>query len=340
MPNHDGGHYFYTGLFPIRLEPEQRIDDSFTVPSHLLREALAALPNFSEAAGERRVSPFARCHVTHFVRFGVIDDPAFNGRVSRDAILSAGVDPLVHQPVDLLSRPWLMMTADFDVPDGSDQSRDSWAAGLWELMQPELVAIFKYCCEFTKRDDRESEHKEPFKEVRTGADFAAYLARGQIETTMSFNYYWVDTPPMKDLAIRTIVTAVAAPAVLFALGAAWLRWAPVQWRDLLPWHWHWPWDWGGILLVLVAALAGLAVGAWLAVRMISNRGARAFPRSPDGDLKSVLKGLYLQQRLVDFAIKNQGSEPEDLHRAFGDFIGRVQPGNVESPSQSRGVLKA
>jgi len=46
------------------------------------------------------------------------------------------------------------------------------------------------------------------------------------------------------------------------------------------------------------------------------------------------------QRLVDFAIKNQGSEPKDLHKAFGEFIGHVQPGNVESPTQSRGVLKA
>lgn len=339
MPTYDGGHYFYTGLFPLRLEPEQRADLSFTVPSHLLREALAALPNFSEAAGERRVSPFARCHTTHFVRLAVIDDPAFNGRVSKDAIFSAGIDPLVHQPVDLLSRPWLMMTADFDVPDGSDQSRDSWAAGLWELMQPELTAIFEYCCEFTKRDDTKSAHKEPFKPVLSGEDFAAYLARGQIETTMSFNYYWVGTPPMKDLAIRNMLAVAIIPALLFAFGAAWLRWAPIHWRDLLPWHWHWPWDWGGILLVVVAALAGLAIGAWMAIRMIMNRGARGFPRSPDGDLKSVLKGLYLQQRLVDFAIKHQESGPDDLHRAFGDFVGHVQPGNVESPTQSRGVLK-
>jgi hypothetical protein len=304
----------------------------------LLREALAALPNFSESAGERRVSPFARCNATHFVRFAVIDEPAFNGRVSGDAILSAGVDPLVHQPVDLLSRPWLMMTADFDVPDGSEQSRDSWAARLWALMQPELTAIFEYCCEFTRRDETKSTHQQPFKPVLTGEDFASYLARGQIETTMSFNYYWVDTPPMKDLPIRAMLAVLLVPGLLVGLGAAWLRWAPFHWpNDWLPWHWHW--DWGGILLVLVAALAGLALGGWVAVRMIMNRGARPFPRSPDGDLKSVLKGLYLQQRLVDFAIGHQESGPDDLHRAFGEFIGNVQPGNVESPTQPRGVLK-
>ena len=144
---------------------------------------------------------------------------------------------------------------------------------------------------------------------------------------------------MKDLPIRTMLAVFLIPALLFAFGAAWLRWAPFHWpHSWLPWHWHW--DWGGLLLVVVAALAGLLLGGWMTVRMVTNRGARAFPPSPDGDLKSVLKGLYLQQRLVDFAIKNQGSDPDDLHRAFGEFVGRVQPGNVDSPTQSRGVLKA
>ena len=48
-------------------------------------------------------------------------------------------------------------------------------------MEPELRAIFRHCHGFTEGR-------------RTGEDFAAYLAKGQIETTMSFNDYWIDPP--------------------------------------------------------------------------------------------------------------------------------------------------
>ena len=137
MPNLDGGHYFYTGLFPVRLDSVQRPDGSYTVPSHLLREALASLPNFSEASGAIRTSPFARCRSTHFVRLAVIDQPEFNGRDPVDALLQAakGIDLLAHQPVDHFSRAWLMFAADFDAgrwrrarslgrrPVGSDAAR-------------------------------------------------------------------------------------------------------------------------------------------------------------------------------------------------------------------------
>jgi hypothetical protein len=82
------------------------------------------------------------------------------------------------------------------------------------------------------------------------------------------------------------------------------------------------------------------LGLWAAYQMLIRRGVQPFPRAPSSDLKSVLKGLYLQQRLVDFAILNQGSGADDLHRAFGDFIARTRPGEIESPTQARGVLKA
>lgn len=337
MPTFDGGHYFYTGLFPVRLAPERRTDESYTVPSHLLREALASLPNFSEAAGQRRVSPFARSSSTHFVRLAVIDDPAFNGRVSGDAILSAGSDPLVHQPVDLLSRPWLIMTADFDAPDGSAESRDRWAAGLWELMQPELIAVFEQCCEFTLRDELKSTHSKPFKPVQSGDDFAAYLARGQLETTMSFNDYWIIPPPLHDLPKKVMVAVALIPALLFGFAATYLRWAPLHW----PRHWlPWEWDWGGLLLVIGATLLGLILGVWLLYNLVMRRGARPFPTAPNSDLKSVLKGLYLQQRLVEFAIEHQESEPDDLHRAFGEFVRKARPDDLDGPTQSRGVLKS
>lgn len=310
MPNFDGGHYFYTGLFPVKLASVQRPDGSYTVHSHLLREALASLPNFSEAAGAIRTSPFARCRATHFARLAVMDEPEFNGRDPVDALKQAvkGIDLLAHQPADHFSRAWLMFTADFDALDAG--ARDRWAAGLWGLMQSELVAIFAHC--------------DGFDEVRDGAGFAAFLARGQVETTMSFNDYWAGPPPFPTLSPGAILgTAAAAFLILLALG--WL-----VHRQFGGGWWVWA----------IAALLGVAAGLWAAFRLVVARGRRPFPAAPDGDLKSVLKGLYLQQNLVRFAIAQQGAAPADLHAAFGEFLARVEPGDVDQPTQSPGVLHA
>lgn len=310
MPNLDGGHYFYTGLFPVNLEPVARKDGSITVPSHLLRETLAELPNFSEMPKATRTSPFARCDSTHFVRLAVFDDPAYNGRDGIDAIMGAikGVDLAVHQPVDHFSRAWLIFTADFDASD--EGSRDRWAAGLWRLMEKELKAIFGHCRGFDKVDSAES--------------FGRYIAQGQVETTMSFNDYWIDPLPMKSLSMGTI-----GLTLLIGLGAvvglAWLA------------RREFGWDVGWLYWVLVGLL-GLAVGAYAAYKLVMRVGARPFPTAPNSDLKSVLKGLYLQQRFTHFAIAHQGATPQQLHDGFGRFIAEVRPDDVEGPTQAPGVL--
>jgi hypothetical protein len=310
MPNFDGGHYFYTGLFPVQLDSVQRPDGSYTVHSHLLREALASLPNFSEASGSIRTSPFARCRSTHFVRLAVIDEPQFNGRDPVDALKQAvkGIDLAVHQPVDHFSRSWLMFAADFDAVDSG--ARDRWAAGLWGLMEPELRAIFSHC--------------EKFGEVHDGASFAAFVARGQVDTTMSFNDYWIDPLPFPSLSAGAILGTAAGVLAIF-LAAAWL----VHRQYGAGW-----WIW------VVAALLGAAAGLWAAYRLVVARGLKPFPTAPDSDLKSVLKGLYLQQQLVRFAIAHQGASPEDLHAAFGDFLRQAQPANPDQPTQNPGVLHA
>lgn len=310
MPNLDGGHYFYTGLFPVMLDSVQRADGSYTVHSHLLREALASLPNFSESSGPIRTSPFARSETTHFVRLAVIDEPEFNGRDPVDALKQAakGIDLLAHQPVDHLSRAWLMLASDFDATDAG--ARDRWAAGLWDVMEPELRAIFGHC--------------ERFGEVRDGAAFAAYLARGQVETTMSFNDYWIKPPPFPSLSLGAIVATVIVVLAVF-LGLGWL----VHRQYGAGW-----WIW------ILAALLGVAAGLWAAYKLVVARGSRPFPTAPDSDLKSVLKGLYLQQNLVRFAIDHQGASPEALHAAFGQFLASAQPANVDEPTQKPGVLHA
>ena len=310
MPNLDGGHYFYTGLFPVMLDSVQRPDGSYTVHSHLLREALASLPNFSESSGPIRTSPFARSDSTHFVRLAVIDEPEFNGRDPVDALKQAvkGIDLLAHQPVDHLSRAWLMVATDFDAPDAG--ARDLWAAGLWDVMAPELRAIFGHC--------------ERFGEVQDGAAFAAYIGRGQVETTMSFNDYWIKPPPFPSLSLGAIAGTILLVLALF-LGLGWF----VQRQYGAGW-----WIW------ILAALLGIGAGLWAAYRLVVARGRRPFPTAPDSDLKSVLKGLYLQQNLVRFAIDHQGASPEELHAAFGQFLASAQPANVDEPTQKPGVLHA
>jgi hypothetical protein len=313
MPNFDGGHYFLTGLYPVRLEPEKRPDGSITVPSHLLRETLASLPNFSQIPGVNRTSPFARCRSTHFARFAVIDDPAWNGRDPVDALKGAlkGVDLSVHQPVDHLSRAWLIMTVDFDAPDGSAESRDRWARDLWGLMEPELRAIFSPCVSFRHVDSAET--------------FARYIARGQIETTMSFNDYWIDPMPAEGVSMKRIGLQIVGVLLLF-LAAAWL----ID-REI---------DRFGWLVWVAAAILGLAAGAYAAYKLIMSRGARPFPTAPNSDLKSVLKGLYLQQNFTRFAIAQQGAAPDALHAAFGRFLAEVRPADLDKPTQPPGVLQS
>lgn len=319
MPNFDTGAYFYTGLFPVDLRPTRRKEDgSITSHSHLLREVLGSLPNFSAEDRAAMESPFSRCRRTHFARLAVMDDPAFEGRVGMDTIKAAvkGVNVMKHQPVDHLSRSWLIFVADADAEDDGGASRDRWARGLWEVMEPELRAIFEHCLGFRK--------------VASADDFAAYLARGQVETTMSFHDYWAEGVDLPAFKIGSMAAMALVPAALFALGAAWLRWRP----------WHMPEgvDWGGVLLVLGAALLGLAIGIWLLYRTILKRGAKPWPGAAGADLPGVLKSLYVQQHFTRFAAQHQGASAAELHAAFGRFIGEVKPGETDGPTQKPGTV--
>jgi hypothetical protein len=156
---------------------------------------------------------------------------------------------------------------------------------------------------------------------------------------MSFNDYWIDPLPFPSLSMGRILATILIPALLLLAGAAYWRWSPFHlprgggWQ---PWHWDWP----SLLLILLGTLVGAAAGAWLLFGIINRRGIKPFPTAPDSDLKSVLKGLYLQQNLVRFAIDHQGDSPEDLHKAFGDFLARTQPVNLDQPTQNPGVLHA
>ncbi len=311
MPNIDGRHYFLTILAPVKTGEPVTTDGHVTTHSHLLREELANLPTAQQSPvsiDTGLLSPFARCRRTHFLRLFLIDQPMFNGRNPMDPLLNVIVkkDPLVHQPFDVLSRPWLAMSADFDLrPHEPDQGLASWAEGLWTNSEAEIRSIFGHC--------------HGFDDVNSAAAFAAYLKRCQIDTTMSFNDYWPGRPPLKGPTINSLILRAAIPAVLPGLVVLLL---------------------GGGWWALPAALAGLAVGTWLVVRFLWTSGAKPFPPAPDSDLPSVLKALHVQQRFAFFAEAVQEMDPAALHRSFGRWLEDVRPADLESPTQAPGVIRS
>jgi len=316
MANIDGGHYFLTTLIPLKLEPVRREDGSFTSPSHILREVLATLPTAQQspacvAAGFE--SPFSRCTRTHFVRAVVIDQPMYNGRDGGDALVQGlrNVNLLAHEPVDNLSRPYLMFCADLDVRDDeADGGLSSWAEGLWARMAPELRAVFASCIGFDK--------------VTDGAAFSAWLKRCQIETTMSFNDYYVPMPDLEGYTLKDVTTWFAIGTLGLSALAAWAL------ASLACSLW---WLLAAIPAAALLTLVGVLWALWL-------KGSMPFPAGANTDLPSVLKSLHVQQRFALLAAELQGAEPAAVHARFGEFLAQVRPDDTASPTQPPGVIRS
>ena len=313
MPNIDGGHYFLTVLAPLRTETVQDSDGAQRSCSEALRRALACLPTAQHsppAAESEFNSPFARNNRTHFTRLVVINDVIYGGRPHKNAILRAlgGPNPLLPKKVDRLNAPYLLWAVDFDAPNGTDDDLASYLGELWAEMETELRLIFEYCVSFERVNDAES--------------FNKYIESCRVETTMPFNDYWIGVPPLRDLEKKyknTLIIGAAAIILLIETGMLWF-FGP---------------SWG-------VGLAGLIPAVLLAVMFaymfIMKKGAKPFPKAPDSDLRSVLKALYLQQQFVEFVIKNQGAEPDDLHNNFAAFLGQHKPGDLDQPTQKPGVI--
>jgi hypothetical protein len=314
MPTFDGGHCFLTVLVPVKTEPIQD-GSAFTSPVHALRKQLAMLPTAAQTPDcGGGTSPFARNTCNHFARFAIIDDVAYNGRIQYNLLwtLLKKIDPMVAQPQDHLTCPFLFFGAEFDAASGTDAERDSYLAALWETMQTELKDIFKFCVDFDPN-------------VTDAESFAKYIARGQIETTMSFNDYYIDPLNLPSWPYEKILIPAGFGAILLALGfVVWFLFC------------------GGLMLLLVGA-ATFGAGVWLAYKTLMTAGAKPFPAAPDSNLPTVLKALHLQRAFTHFAIDNQllavdpASAPQ-LHAAFRDFVAVNQPGNLGGPTQPPGVI--
>ena len=326
MPTYDGGHYFLTALIPIEWHA---IEDGAVVtsPVHALRKQLELLPPAAQtAACAHRQSPFAKSARTHFARFVVIDDVAYPGRLSGNTLVAAatGVVLTDAQPQDNLNCPFLLFVVDFDAASGDDGERDAYLSELWNAMSDDLANLFRFCRGFNATD---------------GKGFAAYIAKCQLETTMSFNDYYAVTPNLPSwpkriylsgavvaggaLGLGVLATIAFLVAALFGASVpSWLQ--DALWLSLA----------GGAALILVALVAYMTVMA---------AGRKPFPAASDSDLRSVLKSLHIQRAFTRFVIDNQvlAADPKQaqkLHDAFKAFVAANKPDDLDGPTQAPGVI--
>ena len=344
MPDLDTGHLFLTYLIPILpggpdLSPEEVARGNHVVSyEQNVRIALGMLPTAHQSPATVDFplnSPFARNIRNHFVRMFVLEDVVYNGRNGQNALISAirGVDTINPLPVDRLNCRYLVFTADIDAitadgaplpatldAKGQETVRRAYAELLWSTMAPELTEIFRNCVDFR------GEHSG--RPVATAADFAGYLDRCHVETTMPFHDYYLALPAFNTLALKPLIWAVAVPGAI-GLAALLARILGL----IAPW---------GIntLLVAVLGLALAVLAVLFGIRTALATGAKPLPPAQYDDLQAVLKALYVQQAFTRFAVAHQGETPEAIHAAFGRFLTEHAPDDRTAPTQAPGVIRA
>lgn len=326
----DGGHCFLTILLPIKTQEIVPQGGAFSSHVHALRDALSVIPTAQQSSPTQQQaanSPFAKCEGTHFARLSVIDDVIFDGAPPVDAILASiksllasiknriwGTSSRPQDEPDQLPVPYLLFSVDSDA--GNEEKLQAYLRDMWRTVGGDLMPVLTHCFDFDES-------------VGNADDFAAYICRHRVETTMPFNDYWIIDPPLPDSTVAAALAGVGAVLVIGAIAYRTLDWLGFSYWDLSL-------KVGAILLALVLVLAA---GLYIAYLVIMSRGRAPFPAAPNSDLKSVLKALYLQRELISFATKNQGAAPDALHAAFGQFLGRVRVDDLSNPTQSAGVIQ-
>ena len=283
-----------------------------TAPIIQLREKLAQMPTamqtpFSHASGE--ISNFSKSTRTHLARFAVIDRLGYNGFEAADPVLDklGWAKPINNRSE--LSHPYLLFAAEFDAPSGSrNYDLAVYLRELWDVMRDDLVDIFGNCVAF-----------EP-DEITTAADFIAYIKKCEIETTMPFNFYWMDMPKLPTLTKKGLALGAGVTGLLTGGLAGWGAWALASalLGDNFPVL--------SIVIGVVLGLLALLIGAigFVAFRF-KQYGDRPFPSPPDADFISVLKGLHVQTTFGQFVIDNQAKDADVLHKAFGVYLDENKP---------------
>ncbi|WP_299689739.1 hypothetical protein [uncultured Tateyamaria sp.] len=334
MPDLDSGHIFLTTMAPIK--PGAPVDDPQTSHEQRVRIALAKFPTANQSPAtvdDAYNSPFARNLRNHLARMFVLNDTIYNGRITQNPLVAQlqGNKQIVPQAVDRLNAPYLVFCADVDaivndgdpLPDtlGDSQQkavRASYARTLWNTMEAELRDVYSNCY--------------GFEAVNSADDFANYLDRCHVETTMPFHDYYLEleSAEFHNLPVKPLLYGVLAPLAFGVLTL--LLWlfgvshVPILgWASLPTW-------------IISLLLGGLL--AYLAIRFAISNGEKPLAPATYDDLPSVLKALYIQQKFAEFYIKNQGLPPDELHAAFGAFTQEHDPQNRHHKTQKPGVISS
>lgn len=332
MADLDSGHIFLTTFAPIKVGAPE--DDPHASYEQRVRIALAMLPTAHQSPVTARGafnSPFSRNCRNHLARMFVLHDVVYNGRVTQNPIVSQleGVNTAIPQSVDRLKTPYLIFCADVDAitqdgdplptdltPQKQQEVRASYARLLWDTMKEELVDIYSNCY--------------GFEAVKTADDFASYLERCHVETTMPFHDYYLALPSFHTLPLKPLIYGVLTPFVVGLVALAlWL----FGWGSLPVLGWS-------SLFTAVAALllgVGLAV---LAIRYAIRNGEKPLAPGTYDDLPSVLKGVYMQQKFSEFFIEQQGASADELYGAFGAFAAAHKPEDRHAMTQKPGVISS
>jgi len=302
---------------------------------HLLAQKLALMATGRQtesSPADALPSPFSGNTLNHLVRFAIIDGPPYNGRIASDSLVETarGDNPLVPQPVDRLTTPYLLFAADVDAPGDGSTALRAYTGKLWATMKEDLLVIFGHCVGFDGID--------------TPDKFHDYIRLCQVETTMPFNDYWPDGLAVGNPALPA--ASLLKWAAIVALGAFGV-WAlalllngvltVVRQKGDFARAMADAAGWGAIVvLLLFAVMFILAYGLY---RWIIAKGLTPFPAAPGSDLPSVLKALFVQQNFTRFVIEAQGLDEATLQARFDAFLAAVKPGEAE-PTQQPGEIRA
>ncbi|NSX54610.1 hypothetical protein [Parasulfitobacter algicola] len=330
MPDLDTGHIFLTTLAPIKTSNT----GGSTSFEQQARIALAKLPTALQSPATQNIginSPFARNTRNHLARMFVLSDVIYNGRTGQNPVVGTimGVNPTDLQKVDKLNAPYLVFCAEIDAitedgaplptdlsPDEQKQVRAAYARKLWHTMEFEIQDVYSNCVGFENVDDADQ--------------FAAYLERCHVETTMPFHDYYLELPPFHNLAVKPLLAAVLVPAVIAILSLLMRVFGLLT----LPWI-----GFSTLWTFVIAATLTVGISIW-AIRFAIKNGEKPLAPGKYDDLPSVLKSLYLQQHFSDFVVKHQGTTAAKLHKDFGAFLKRHKPDDTTTPTQGPGIISS
>jgi hypothetical protein len=339
VPNFDTGHLFLTTLAPIKNGGYKNSDGVRVSYQQQVRIILSAMPTALQSPATVQMgynSPFSRNTRNHLCRFMVLDDVIYDGRDKVVPVI--GQDPLTPTAVDTLDNAYLMYAADIDavtkdgepLPDNltaaqQDAARDSYARKLWETMEAELRLIYSNCV--------------GFDEVNSADDFAKYLAKCQVETTMPFNDYWLPgDAKFHVLPQQLLLNIIKWPLIVAGLGlVAFLAKSLLGQLNILPRFAAFLAGFNPGWIFIVGLGVGL-IAIYGAYKYALSNGEKPMSAGRYADLPNVLKSLYLQQNFADFAVAQQGCTPAELHEAFGQFLADHKPEDKMTPTQCSGVI--